>query len=481
MLAFVLLFIFFFAIGPQEATTRGRRDREGLPGRGRARSRATGSSPSTASAATRTTLSKQIAAAPLRRQSRRRRAARPATPATLVVERDGASARFELTPVYDADRGASATRLGFGYAADGPRETLPVRRGGRRRRRPLLVHHQGDARAARAADRPRAAQGDLGRRRLLRGHAPDDPRRRRATWSAILAIISLSLAIVNLFPFLPLDGGHIFWAIVEKVRRQAGARSRSWSARAWSGFMLVIVIFLIGLSNDIGRLSGEGFQVSLDSAHGAVTTDTPHRSGRPGLDASTLAEAFQLTAAAHPDRVALRTKGDEFSITWARVRGQGARAWPPAWPALGLERGDTIGADAHEPARVPLVRRRGACTSAPRRSRSTTPTRAEQIEYQVQRRRGAHRRHRAGVPRPRRGELEGDRARDRRRRRADEAMTLDDVEAGRDGLRLRGRLARRRAGRRAHADLHVGHHRAAEGRAAHAREPDRGRAAASTR
>ena len=34
----------------------------------------------------------------------------------------------------------------------------------------------------------------------------------------ILAIISLSLAIVNLFPFLPLDGGHIFWAIVEKVR-----------------------------------------------------------------------------------------------------------------------------------------------------------------------------------------------------------------------------------------------------------------------
>ena len=34
----------------------------------------------------------------------------------------------------------------------------------------------------------------------------------------ILAIISLSLAIVNLFPFLPLDGGHIFWAIVKKVR-----------------------------------------------------------------------------------------------------------------------------------------------------------------------------------------------------------------------------------------------------------------------
>ena len=35
---------------------------------------------------------------------------------------------------------------------------------------------------------------------------------------ACSAIISLSLAIVNLFPFLPLDGGHIFWALAEKVR-----------------------------------------------------------------------------------------------------------------------------------------------------------------------------------------------------------------------------------------------------------------------
>ena len=34
----------------------------------------------------------------------------------------------------------------------------------------------------------------------------------------LLALISLSLGIINLFPFLPLDGGHIFWALAEKVR-----------------------------------------------------------------------------------------------------------------------------------------------------------------------------------------------------------------------------------------------------------------------
>ena len=38
---------------------------------------------------------------------------------------------------------------------------------------------------------------------------------------AVLALISLSLAIINLFPFLPLDGGHIFWALAEKVRGRA--------------------------------------------------------------------------------------------------------------------------------------------------------------------------------------------------------------------------------------------------------------------
>jgi regulator of sigma E protease len=76
----------------------------------------------------------------------------------------------------------------------------------------------------------------------------------------VLALISLSLAIVNLFPFLPLDGGHVFWAVAEKVR---GRRIRfEVMERAGAvGFVLIIMIFLIGLSNDISTLSGKGFNV----------------------------------------------------------------------------------------------------------------------------------------------------------------------------------------------------------------------------
>src|SRR4051794_21262794 len=76
----------------------------------------------------------------------------------------------------------------------------------------------------------------------------------------LLAIISLSLGVINLFPFLPLDGGHIFWALAEKVRGRAIPFSVMERA-GFIGFVLVIGLFMIGFTNDIGRLTGEGFGV----------------------------------------------------------------------------------------------------------------------------------------------------------------------------------------------------------------------------
>lgn len=76
----------------------------------------------------------------------------------------------------------------------------------------------------------------------------------------LLAIVSLSLGLINLFPFLPLDGGHIFWSLVEKVRGQPVPYKTMERAGAL-GFVLVIMLFFLGLTNDIGRLTGEGFNV----------------------------------------------------------------------------------------------------------------------------------------------------------------------------------------------------------------------------
>ena len=62
----------------------------------------------------------------------------------------------------------------------------------------------------------------------------------------ILAFICLSLGVINLFPFLPLDGGHIFWALAEKVRGKAIPFSVMERA-GFVGFALVIMLFLVGL------------------------------------------------------------------------------------------------------------------------------------------------------------------------------------------------------------------------------------------
>jgi long-chain acyl-CoA synthetase len=72
----------------------------------------------------------------------------------------------------------------------------------------------------------------------------------------------------------------------------------------------------------------------------AVTTEP--RAGRPvGLQAATVAEAFQATAKANPDRCALRTKGDEFSITWCEY-AEKVEATAAGLAGLGLERGSTL-------------------------------------------------------------------------------------------------------------------------------------------
>ncbi len=70
----------------------------------------------------------------------------------------------------------------------------------------------------------------------------------------VLGLISLSIALLNLLPLLPLDGGHIAVAIVEGVRGRA-LRREVYERISIVGIGLVLVLFFIGLTNDISRLS----------------------------------------------------------------------------------------------------------------------------------------------------------------------------------------------------------------------------------
>jgi len=70
----------------------------------------------------------------------------------------------------------------------------------------------------------------------------------------VLGLISLSIALLNLLPLLPLDGGHIVFAVAEGVRGRA-VRREIYERVSVVGIGIVLLLFVVGLSNDIGRLS----------------------------------------------------------------------------------------------------------------------------------------------------------------------------------------------------------------------------------
>jgi regulator of sigma E protease len=71
----------------------------------------------------------------------------------------------------------------------------------------------------------------------------------------VLGLISLSLALMNMLPLLPLDGGHIAFSMIEAIRGKAVAREVYERVSA-VGIALVLFLFVIGISNDVGRLGG---------------------------------------------------------------------------------------------------------------------------------------------------------------------------------------------------------------------------------
>jgi regulator of sigma E protease len=183
---------------------------------------------------------------------------RAATPAEVTFVRDGRERTVEITPSYNAE--AERPLLGFSYGVERVFEP---------------VDGFGDA-VTTSIDQmwffttttveTIAGIFDAEKREDISGVVGSYEATRQSIELStdravfLLAVISLSLGIINLFPFLPLDGGHIFWAVAEKVRGRAIPFSVMERA-GFIGFALVIGLFMVGLTNDIGRLTGEGFEV----------------------------------------------------------------------------------------------------------------------------------------------------------------------------------------------------------------------------
>jgi regulator of sigma E protease len=71
----------------------------------------------------------------------------------------------------------------------------------------------------------------------------------------LLAFISINLAIVNMLPILPLDGGHVLFSIIEKIRGKA-ISLKVFEQVSMVGLFIFAALFILATTNDIGRLFG---------------------------------------------------------------------------------------------------------------------------------------------------------------------------------------------------------------------------------
>ena len=175
------------------------------------------------------------------------------TPVSVVVDRNGQQVPVQVTPTYDP--GAQQVLMGVQFE---PTDITPIDTPAQAANYAVDTMWLITSKTVSAIGRiflpeeRKQLSGPVGSSRALNeaiGFGTQEA-------LFVIALISLSLGVINLFPFLPLDGGHIFWSLVEKIR---GARVPfSVIERASAiGFLLILLLFVVGLTNDLGRLGDD--------------------------------------------------------------------------------------------------------------------------------------------------------------------------------------------------------------------------------
>jgi regulator of sigma E protease len=184
---------------------------------------------------------------------------RAATAVQITVERNGSEVPLQITPRFDAE--ADRARLGFAFRTANPEpaaESIPEAASFSADRMWLVTSETASTFAQLFKAEEREKLGSVvGAVETTRQAIQLD----LVTALLVIALVSLSLALINLMPILPLDGGHVFWSIVEKLRGGRRVSLRTMEQASAVGFMLILVIFAIGFTNDLDRFSNGGFDL----------------------------------------------------------------------------------------------------------------------------------------------------------------------------------------------------------------------------
>ena len=176
---------------------------------------------------------------------------RAATPVVLTVRRSGQVVRLAIYPRYSKEAGRMLVGFGFGVQ---PKAFGPLAAAGASGAAMWKVT-TGTLTGFGKALTSSKTRGQISSIVGITQDAHTTVEAGAGDALVFLGYISLVLAVINLFPFLPLDGGHVLWALAEKVR---GKRVSLIAMYRFSSVGIVLMLFLVinGISNDIGRLAG---------------------------------------------------------------------------------------------------------------------------------------------------------------------------------------------------------------------------------
>ncbi len=174
-----------------------------------------------------------------------------ATPVTLTVIRGGRELNLTATPRYNA--GAGRMLLGFAFGATPRGMGLLSAAGGSLHTMWATTEETmtGLAKALTSSKTRGELRSIVGITEVTQQAVASGAGRAMV----VVGFVSLVLGVINLFPFLPLDGGHVLWSVAEKVRGKRVSVAAMWR---FSSVGIVLLAFLVinGISNDISRLTG---------------------------------------------------------------------------------------------------------------------------------------------------------------------------------------------------------------------------------
>jgi regulator of sigma E protease len=179
---------------------------------------------------------------------------RAASPALVTVDRGGRFVKLSIYPRYNAEKEVKRMVLGFQFALPPVKSFGVFAAAGASVREMWGMATQtfsGLGKALTSSKHRKEISSIVGIGQVTEQAVAAGPGRALV----VIGYVSLILAVLNLLPFLPLDGGHVLWAVAEKVRRRRVSLIAMWR---FSSVGIALLIFLVvnGFSNDIGRLGG---------------------------------------------------------------------------------------------------------------------------------------------------------------------------------------------------------------------------------